>query len=675
MATKGIAKANTCFKNVDAASCGVKTKRQGCLFYVCLLWICGVFFLSAALCASETAAEEAYRWPLDLPRELSSSFAEYRAGRFHAGIDLRTGGVTGKPVFAAADGYVSRVSCSPWGYGKAVYIQFTDGNSVVYAHLDDYYDVLREYVRQEQHKNNSYTVDLYLHAGQFPVTAGQQIAVSGSTGVGPPHLHYELRDGSGRPFNPRLADVQWPDGSRPVIQKLLVVPDGTAGTVNGGYAPVVLEVSRLGDGRYLAPPVAASGRIGIGVEVIDPGAGSIKMGVHTVRLLHEDSEVFQVRYDLISYGNIHNGAIAYHPFLLKQGRFLLLWRWPGNVSPSYSTSKSDGWFTVPDTPSELVVESVDFLGNRTELVIPIIMEAEKPIAQSTGSSGKVSMECYGEYLLFTVEFQSAEGKAPELIVEGGEDNTAMDFRRISERTWTAAFKPERSGCYTFRIAHPGIDSYTETVHALLRGDPEQTVNAGDTRLRVKPNSPYGVMFVKMTAAESSSKSSLRQVGNTWHIWPDATPVDAQVELTLPLPDAEAGNSKVRIYRRSGSGWSYVGGKRQGSALTAAIRSFGVYAVLEDTQPPTITEISPPEDYLAQTRRPIIHAVISDAGCGTDEYAVTANGQWLLASYDPDTNQLAWERDEDLPSGKQELVFRVTDSVGNIATVTRTIHIP
>ncbi len=37
---------------------------------------------------------ETYCWPLDIPRQLTSSFAEYRPGRFHAGIDLRTPIVT-----------------------------------------------------------------------------------------------------------------------------------------------------------------------------------------------------------------------------------------------------------------------------------------------------------------------------------------------------------------------------------------------------------------------------------------------------------------------------------------------------------------------------------------------------------------------------------------------------
>ena len=87
-----------------------------------------------------------YIWPLDLPQAITSSFGEYRGGRFHAGLDLRTGGI-GKQVKAPAAGYVSRVRCSPWGYGKAVYLALDDGNTAVFGHLSAFAPELREYVR------------------------------------------------------------------------------------------------------------------------------------------------------------------------------------------------------------------------------------------------------------------------------------------------------------------------------------------------------------------------------------------------------------------------------------------------------------------------------------------------------------------------------------------------
>ena len=631
-----------------------------------------LFFLYALLLFAVPVSAR-YHWPLDLPRDLSSSFAEYRTGRFHAGIDLRTGGVTGKPVYAAADGHVSRVRCSPWGYGKAVYIQFKDGNSAVYAHLDDYYGALREYVRQQQHKRQSYTVDLYPQPNQFPVHAGQQIALSGSTGVGPPHLHYELRDAAGRPFNPRLAGLEWPDTTAPVIRSVLVLPDGPTGRINGGYAPVILEAHRQSNGQFVTNPITASGHIGVGIDLIDPGNDGIKMGVHRLRLRHADREVFQVLHDYLSYDNIRNGAVAYHPFFLDKGRFLLLWRWPGNVSSLYAQSAGNGWVETGNTASELYVEATDFLGNRTELIIPIQPEPlSESFSNTTGSSGTVSMTCYGEYLAFTVSFASTEENAPELLVENGEDIALQQFHQVSNRVWMVAFKPVKSGRYTFRVHHSGVSSFAETIYAVLRGDHNKTIRSNDAQIIVPAASPYGVMFVQLSTVSEVLKAPIPQIGDAWRIWPAETPLNASVELTLPL---RQDTTRARIYRRSGNRWRYEGGKRQGAQLTTSIDRFGVYAIFEDTRAPGIAEISPTDGYRATTRRPIIQATISDVGSGIADYALTANGQWLLASYDPDTSRLAWERDEELPSGRQDIVFRVTDNVGNTTTTSRILFIP
>ena len=62
----------------------------------------------------------------------SANFGEMRPNHFHSGVDIKTDGVTGKPVVAAADGYVVRIAVSPGGYGRALYIAHPDGTTTVY---------------------------------------------------------------------------------------------------------------------------------------------------------------------------------------------------------------------------------------------------------------------------------------------------------------------------------------------------------------------------------------------------------------------------------------------------------------------------------------------------------------------------------------------------------------
>lgn len=89
----------------------------------------------------------------------------------HKALDI---GVSYKPVYAAADGYVVIASSGYGGYGNFIMIKHSNNLYTCYGHLSKF----------------------NVSAGQT-VTRGQQIAVSGNTGVSTgPHLHFEVRTSS-----------------------------------------------------------------------------------------------------------------------------------------------------------------------------------------------------------------------------------------------------------------------------------------------------------------------------------------------------------------------------------------------------------------------------------------------------------------------------------------------
>ena len=65
--------------------------------------------------------------PMDIPLVLSGTFGELRTNHFHAGLDIKTQQKEGIPVLASAEGYVSRINVSLWGYGNALYITHPNG--------------------------------------------------------------------------------------------------------------------------------------------------------------------------------------------------------------------------------------------------------------------------------------------------------------------------------------------------------------------------------------------------------------------------------------------------------------------------------------------------------------------------------------------------------------------
>ncbi|HBC37524.1 MAG TPA: M23 family peptidase, partial [Porphyromonadaceae bacterium] len=158
-----------------------------------ILFSCVFLFFSMARFSAYT--QHPYTNPLDIPPALSANFGELRSNHFHSGIDFKTQQTVNKPVVAIEDGYISRISVSPGGYGLALYIDHPSGHTSVYAHLNSFSSPIADFVKEKQYEQESYRVELYPEPGLLIVKKGQQIGLSGNTGSsGGPHLHFEVRD-------------------------------------------------------------------------------------------------------------------------------------------------------------------------------------------------------------------------------------------------------------------------------------------------------------------------------------------------------------------------------------------------------------------------------------------------------------------------------------------------
>ncbi|MFP4501259.1 MAG: M23 family metallopeptidase [Candidatus Hydrogenedentota bacterium] len=635
------------------------------------------------------AAAEPYAWPLELPRELTSSFGEYRPGRFHAGIDLRTGGVIGKNVYAAADGYVARVRCSPWGYGKAVYLHLEDGMTAVYGHLDDYYPLLRDYVRRAQHRARKYTVDLYPEPGLLPVTRGQLIAKSGQTGIGAPHLHYELRDAAQCPVNPRNHGITWPDTTPPRINGVLVQPRGGDGSVNGDLLPVTLQPRQAAGGGYVTEPVTASGAIAFAVRYVDPASGGrYKLGAWRLRAATDAGEIFRVQCDRFAYADNSDGVVAYHPFFLAEGRYQVLWRWPGNEHGFYEVVKPDGWFSVPGEGVDVTIELTDFQDNTATVTVPVRPGAPPQTATQDSSSsssssssgdgqGTVALECVGPWLVVTTRFSTAAPQAPAGLIEGPGDIHALAWRQVAADTFRATFVPVHTGAHALRVTHPRLaEPYEKTIAVFVRGQGGR-IELGEVALTAAADTPYGALFAAVdTRTSGGAGGELDRMGPVYRFWPAGAPIDADLRVTIPLPaGAEANAAQLDAYRKSGGSWSRVRASVSNGRVTFNAGKLGDYALHTDTTPPSITGVVPAGSGAVNSMRPEIRATVRDSGSGVAAWEATCGDQWLLTAYDPDNHRINWERDADLPAGEQTLRIAVTDGAGNTQTVTRKLNVP
>ncbi|PWE00580.1 M23 family metallopeptidase [Marinilabilia rubra] len=279
--------------------------RRG-LFYLGFLFIFQISCFTSF--SQQPPVQWEYQFPLDISPKVSGSFGELRSNHFHSGLDLTTKGKTGLPVYAADMGFVSRVAVSPYGFGKAVYVDHPSGYTTVYAHLDGFSEKIDSVVTAIQYDQQSFQVNEYLDEGLVEIERGEIIGFSGNSGSsGGPHLHFEVRETEGqRPLDPLAFPNPVKDDVRPHIAGIKIYPLSDSSTINGHhqaqYYPAVFY-----DGAFHLkhnPSIETSGIIGVGIEVIDYYTGSWrKCGVHSIDLNLNDEKIFSYLMDGFYFHN------------------------------------------------------------------------------------------------------------------------------------------------------------------------------------------------------------------------------------------------------------------------------------------------------------------------------------------------------------------------------------
>lgn len=194
-----------------------------------------------------------YRCPLDIPVYLSANYGEMRTNRFHTGIDIKTEGVTGKSLYAAADGYISRVFVSGSGYGRALYINHPNGTMTVYGHMLRFTDEIEEWIRGERYREQKNDIDAWPGASRFPVKKGDFIGFSGNSGSSQgPHLHFEVRrQADSRTLNVRSNGwIEAKDDIPPRIIRLYHIDVDTIAGVPVQSKARAYDVKKNEDGNY-----------------------------------------------------------------------------------------------------------------------------------------------------------------------------------------------------------------------------------------------------------------------------------------------------------------------------------------------------------------------------------------------------------------------------------------
>lgn len=550
-----------------------------------------------------------YHYPiLDVRGLHSASFGEMRTNHFHSGIDIKTEGVEGKTVVAAADGYVSRLVHSPSGYGLAIYITHPHLETMtVYGHLSRFRPDIAEAVRAERYATRCNRVDINIAPERFPVRRGEVIGYSGNSGTSfGPHLHFELRAADGeRTLNVIRQGVCTPKDNTP--PQMLVLDYIDIDTLEGVAVERMrrsFTLTRRGT-EYTTDSEVEVGRCGYFVlRCRDRQNGTWnRYGIYRATVHVEQKTIFEYRMDGFRFADTRAcNVVAYYPLQLNaRCEAIRLSKVAGCPDEYYTALVAGG--TVGAAPNErknIIIEIEDDCGNISSAHI---------VARG----------------------RDDDERLPSAAHLRAQNSKVAGIARIT----TLACKGGTVGVPATALYEPAFCSIIRRNDRCDANDSIEGVESLSAEYRVlSPTTPL--------------RSSIG------------------VHITADIPVAMM--RQVCIARRnSKGGWAYEGGHYAAGGGYIAARNAGDMAVVADVAPPKIEPLfADCPDTRLHTE---IRFRVSDNFSGIDTYTLHIDGEWIAVDFSPVKGIMAHKFEGHSTNGSRRHTaeLRITDRCGNTAT--------
>ena len=636
---------------------------------------------------------QSYVWPTNASRLMTSSFCEYRAGHFHAGIDIKTWGEEGYDVYAIQSGTIQRIRVSPYGYGKAIYLKLDNGLTVVYGHLSRFRKDIESYVNGQQKASQRYEQALYLSPSQFPVRSGDLVGFTGSTGIGAPHLHFEIRDSRERPFNPLDLGYLIHDTIAPVIHALALVPLEYGSHVAGDFIPAVIPVQSNSENPGIIP---VWGEIGVAVSTYDRANGAAnRFSPVSLQLTVDDSLVFQTRYSRFSYDETSLVDLD-RDFMLRQrgiGEYQNLYRHPQNTLDFYSPGQASGvlhcknaaqgntrrggWSPVLGTGiHHLTVRVSDYWKNSRSANLWIEVKPLQDILNAVPESVPVnsvkpfelSTLWLNDFIRFQFQGVTSADRIPWLSVwlnNHLQISTPMSVS--SEGKWIGVM-PLNSIVKGLMICQVKIDTRTvlqDTMRIFYLDQTGGTIYSSDRRMRCifPERALYGPCWLHIEQTRNPGTGSMM-----YQILPETVLLKKSVHLTFRLTQEEKSGSCLGIYAIQETP-HFISGSLE--PITGNLAGYTRYlsglTILQDTIAPRITWFTP--DSAASLMRADLKIALGfeddQSGIsGEENYRVWIDDQLQVVAYDPEQHAGIVEHPSVTVPGIHRIRFELTDLAGN-----------
>jgi len=614
-----------------------------------------------------------YLWPTNASDYLSATFGETRSAHFHAAIDIGTWGREGYDVYAARDGLLFRVGISPHGYGNVIYLQHDDGSFTVYAHLQDFNREIRSVVDSIRFENYEHSFDKILSHNNIRYKRGEIIGRTGSTGIGPPHLHFEIRSPDNQAINPKLAGVRIADSVPPIISSIAIEPISMDATADGKKDILVRRTERRGN-RFDFGTIDVTGITGLSVSASDRSDnGRNVYAVYELRLEVNGELFFINRADSFPMEIGRKMFLDRVYPLLQQGRggFQRLFRHDGNRLTFYDKSPRDGRLNLPNGSHSIRIIAEDFYGNKAIATGTIRVsdfenhnppEIEwKPVQPPIFAVQNGDIPQWGNLFHWNKHWMSPKSRT---------------FTNLKVRSIDRPGSPKLK--YASVQAPQGILLSGETL--LIEADEFGArrlyrIVPGTERTIQYPRQGIKATFFKNTVFDTLYVHFEKRNGRLT-ISPDTEPLRAAYEIRITLDEDMVNNPSIALYfhnerRRR---FDYMESRIEGNTLIARTNRFGSFEIRSDTTAPSVSRPSIWQRSADRQWFASVRAFDLESGIDFNKVEFRVNGLRGIPEYDPFGDVIRFHHPEFRPvQGENIIEIMVPDRAGNSSSHRFTIN--